>query len=91
MRVVYKFRDIRGAAEFQKLGILERQKREFRDAIDPAKEPYVPRLASRVPYLTPCVNTLDIAARDRRARRLFRVRGFGKSKKISGIFRRRRE
>lgn len=34
----------------------------------------------------PCVNTLDIAARDRRARRLFGIRGFGRSEGNLGDF-----
>lgn len=34
----------------------------------------------------PCVNTLDIVARDRRARRLFGIRGFGRSEENLGDF-----
>lgn len=44
-------------------------------------------LTRRIPaFSRPRVNTLDIAARDRRARRLFGIRGFGRSEGNLGDF-----
>lgn len=52
----------------------------FYNAIDLARRTSHPSISH------PSVNTLDIAARDRRARRLFGVRGFGGSEENLGDF-----